>query len=172
MGFVSVVENHFIVLPGREEHVVDLSLIPANDLQLELSYPDEDIVMSALVSSVRVSVDSEHHGDVDRREGRRTWLASFEKCCRATTLPMEYPLRFDLHQGLASFGGMENFDADKYQRAIGTGVPPPQSPSMQVQAHSRRQRRRSDFRQSEREERGWWSFRFKEVYLEMQRNER
>ena len=128
--------------------------------------------MSTPVSSVRVSVDLEHHSDADRRERRETWLASFEKCCRATTLSLEYPLRFNLHQGLAGFGGMENFDADKYQRAMGTGVPPPKSPSMQVQAHTRRQRRRSNFTQSEREERDWWSFRFKEVYLKMQRDGR
>lgn len=119
-----------------------------------------------------MSVDVEHQNDADRRGRRKKWLESLENCCRATNLSLEFPLLFDLHQGLAGFGGMENFNGDKYRKEVGGGLPPPKSPSMQVQAHSRRQRRRSDFAQTEREERDWWSFRFKEVYLEMQRDKR
>lgn len=116
-------------------------------------------------------MDLEHQSDANHHERRRKWLASFKKCCHATTLSLEFPLRFDLRQGLVDFGGIENFDADKYQKAIGAELPPPKSPSMQIQVHNRRQRRRSDFAQAEREERDWWSFRFKEVYLEIQRDE-
>jgi hypothetical protein len=162
----------FIVLSGREEHVLELDLIPISDLQLDQTHTDEDTLTSTSVSSIEISVDLEHQGDADRHERRKRWLASLEKCWRATTLSLEFPLRFDLHQGLAGFGGMENFNADKYQKAMGTGTPPPKSPSMQVQAQNRRQRRRSGFAQAEREERDWWSLRFKEVYLEMQRDER
>lgn len=168
---VSAVGGLFIVLPGREEHVIDLDLIPVSDLQLEQARADEDTWVTTPVSGIRMSVDLEHQGDIDREERRKEWLASFRKCWRATTLSLEFPLRFDLHQGLAGFGGMENFNADKYQKAMGAGIPPPKSPSMQVQASNRRQRRRSDFTQAEREEREWWSSRFKEVYLEMQRGE-
>lgn len=128
--------------------------------------------MSTSVSSVRISVDLENQSDGDRRERRRQWLASFEKCCRVTTLSLEFPHRFDPHQGLTGFGGIENFDADRYQKAMGAGLPFPRSPSIQTQAYDRRQRRRSDFAQAEREERDWWSLRFKEVFLEMQRDER
>ena len=128
--------------------------------------------MSAQISTIQISVSSEHQGDANHQERRKKWLDSFEKCCHATTLSLEFPLRFDLHQGLAGFGGIENFNADKYQKAMNAGLPPPKSPSMQIQAYNRRQRRRSDFAQTEKEERDWWSFRFKEVYLEMQRDER
>jgi len=128
--------------------------------------------MSTPVSSIQISVDLEHQGDADCRERRKKWFGSFEKCCRATTISLEFPLRFDLRQGLTGFGGIENFDADKYQKAMGAGLPFPKSPSMQIQAYNRRQRRRSDFSQAEREERDWWSFRFKQVFLEMQRDER
>ena len=133
---------------------------------------EEDDLMSKLVLGVRVFVDAEHESHVDPQDTRKRWLASFEKCRRAATLSFEFPLRFDLHQGLAAFGGIENFNVDRYQKEIGGGLPFPRSPSMRVQAHNRRQRRRSDFAQTEREERDWWSFRFKEVYLEMQRDER
>lgn len=169
---VSTVETLFIVLPGHEEHVVELDLIPVNDPQLEQVHTDEDVFTSTSASIIQISVDSEHQGDADCQERRKKWLASFEKSWRATTLSLEFPLRFDLHQGLSGFGGMENFNADKYQKAMGAELPPPKSPSMQVGVRNRRQRRRSDFAQAERGERDWWSFRFKEVYLEMQRDQK
>ncbi|KAF9652525.1 hypothetical protein BDM02DRAFT_3161031 [Thelephora ganbajun] len=161
-----------VIVQGHEEHVAELELVPVGDLQLEESHIDEDNLMSTPVSSIRISVDLEHQGDADRQERRKKWFASLRECCRATTLSLEFPLRFDLHQSLAGFGGMENFDGDKYKKVMDAGLPPPKSPSMQVQAYSRRQRRRSDFAQAEREERDWWSFRFKQVYLEMKRDER
>ena len=160
---------HYI--PGSDEHIIELDLVPVDDLQLDGIHIEEDTLMSTPVLSVQISVDLEHQDDFDRRERRKKWLASFEKCCRATTVSLEFPPRFDLHPGLTGFGGIENFDADKYQKAMGAGLPFPRSPSIQVQAYNRRQRRRSDFAQAEREERDWWSFRFKEVFLEMQRDE-
>jgi hypothetical protein len=169
---VFTVENLLIILPGREEHVVELDLISVSDLELQQAHTDEDTFMSNPVSSVQISVDVEDQSDSDYQDRRKTWFASFEKCWRATSLSLEFPLRFDLHQGLAGFGGMDNFNADKYRKEMGGGPLPPKSPSMQVQAHNRRRRRRSDFAQTEREERDWWSFRFKEVYLEMQRDQR
>lgn len=167
----ALLKKLFIIFPGHEEHVAELDLVPVGDLQLEETYIDEDTLTSTPVSRIQISVDLEHQGDTDRQERRKNWLASFEKCCRATTFSLEFPLRFDLYQGLAGLGGIENFDADKYQKALGAGLPPPKSPSMQIQASNRRQRRRSDFAQGEKEERDWWSFRFKEVYLELQRDE-
>lgn len=161
----------FHYLPGREERVVELDLVPVGDVQLKETRIDEDTLMSTPVSTIHISVESEHESDANHQERRKRWLASFEKCCRATTLSLEFPLRFDPHQGLAGFGGIENFDAGKYQKAMGAGLPPPNSPSMQIQAYNRRQRRRSVFAQTEREERDWWSFRFKEVYLEMQQED-
>lgn len=169
---VSAVESSLNILPGREEHVFELDLIPVSDLQLRETHTDEDALMSKSVLSVQISVDVDHLNDADRQVSRKKWLGSFEKCWRSTILSLEFPLRFDLHQGLDGFGGMENFNADKYQKEMGGGLPPPKSPSMQVHAHNSRQRRRSDFAQTEREERDWWSFRFKEVYLEMQREDR
>jgi hypothetical protein len=172
LGSAFTIKSLFIVLPGHEKHVIELDLIPVSDPQLEQAHTDEDMFMSTSVSIVQISVDPEHQGSADRQERRKNWLSSFEKCRRATTLSLEFPLRFDLHQGLSGFGGMENFNADKYQKAMGAELPPPKSPSMQVGVHNRRQRRRSDFAQAERGERDWWSFRFKEVYLEMQRDEK
>ena len=132
---------------------------------------DEDTLVSNPVLNVQISVDVEHQSDADCQDRRKKWLLSFEKCWRVTILSLEFPLRFDHRQGLAGFGGMENFDADKYRKEIGGGLTLPKSPSMQVQAHNRRQRRRSDFAQTEGEERDWWSFRFKQVYLETQRDQ-
>lgn len=172
LGFVYTVESLFTVLPGREEYVAELELVPVGDLQLEGTRVDEDTLMSTPISSIQISVDPEHQGDADRQERRKKWLYSFEKCCRATTHSLEFPLRFDLNQSLTGFGGMENFDADKYQKAMGAGPLIPKSPSKQIQTYNRRQRRRSDFARAEREERDWWSFRFKEVYLELQRDGR
>lgn len=169
--FACAIQNLYIILPGREEHVAELDLVPVDDFQLDGTHIEEDTLMSAPVLSARVSVDLEHQGDADRRERLKMWLASFEKCCRATALSLAFPPRFDIHQSLTGFGGIENFDADKYQKAMGAGLPCPRSPSVQIQAYNRRQRRRSDFAQAEREERDWWSFRFKEVFLEMQRDE-
>jgi len=172
LNFICTIESLFIVLPGREEHVAELDLIPVGDVQLEETHFDEDTLMSTPVSTIQISVDLEHQGDANHEERRKKWVSSFEKCSHTTTLSLEFPLRFDLHQGLAGFGGMENFDANKYQKAMGAELPPPKSPSMQIQAYNRRQRRRSDFAQGEREERDWWSFRFKEVYLETLRDQR
>lgn len=170
LKFVCTTGNLLTIPPGREERVAELDLLPVGDVWLEDTYIDEDTLMSTPVLTVQISVDLEHQGDATHHEKRKEWLVSFEKCCRATTLSLGFPLRFDLHQGLAGFGGIENFDADRYQKAMGAGLPPLKSPSMQIQAYNRRQRRRSDFVQEEREERDWWSFRFKEVYLEMQRD--
>ena len=172
LNSIRTTENLLIVFPGREEHVAELDLVPVGDVPLEETHIDEDTLMSTPVSTIQISVGLEHQGDANYQEARKKWVAAFEKCSRATTLSLEFPLRFDLHLGLAGFGGMENFDADKYQKAMGAGLPPPKSPSMQVQAYNRRQRRRSDFAQAEREERDWWSFRFKKVYLEMERDQR
>lgn len=172
LNSIYTAENFLIFLPGHEEHVAELDLVPVGDAQLEETHIDEDTLMSTLVSTVQISVDLEHQGDANYQERRKKWVSAFEKCSRATKLSLEFPLRFDLHLGLAGFGGMENFDAVKYQEAMGAGLPPPKSPSMQVQACSRRQRRRSDFAQAEREERDWWSFRFKKVYLEMEQDQR
>ena len=172
LDVIYAISSPYIVLPGREEHVVDLDLVPVDDLQLEGTHIEEDTLMSTPISSIQISVDLEHQGDADCRERRKKWLESFEKCCRVTTLSLEFPLRFDLHQNLTGFGGIENFDAEKYQKAMGTVLSFPKSPSTQIQAYSRRQRRRSDFAQAEREERDWWCSRFKEVFLEMQRDER
>ena len=167
-----VIESPFIVLLGHEERVTELDLLPVGEVQLEDIYIDEDTLMSTPVSTAQISVELELQGDANHQERRKKWFSSFEKCCRATTRSLEFPLRFDLHQGLAGFGGIENFNADKYQKAMGAGVLPPKSPSMQLQTYNRRQRRRSDFARSEREERDWWSSRFKEVYLETQRDEK
>lgn len=128
--------------------------------------------MSKPVLSVQISVDAEHQSDSDRQDNQKKWLVSFKKCWRATTLSLEFPLRFDLRPGLAVFGGIENFSPDKYQKEMSGGLPLPKSPSMRAQVHNRRQRRRSSFTQTEKEERDWWSFRFKEVYSEMQRDEK
>jgi len=172
LNLIGVAESHLIVFSGREEHVAELDLVPVGDTNLGETHIDEDTLMSTPVSTIQISVDSEPQDDPNNRERRKNWLNCFEKCCHTTTSGLEFPLRFDLHQSLAGFGGIENFDGDKYQKAMGAGLPPLKSPSMQIQASNRRQRRRSDFAQTEREERDWWSFRFKEVYLEIQRDHR
>jgi hypothetical protein len=113
-----------------------LTLFPLAMSSWKETHIDEDTLMSTPVSTIQISVDLEHRGDANHQERRKKWLASFKKCSHSTTLSLEFPLRFDLHQGLAGFGGMENFDADKYQKAMGAELPPPKSPSMQIQAHT------------------------------------
>lgn len=97
-----------------------------------------------------------------------TWLLAFRKCCTATLRKLTFPgvdqsedafnlsdRAFDTHAAVSSL--------------VASGLPIPRSPSGTFP--DMRGGLGSTFTGDEREERGWWSLRYRQVFREFQRQD-
>ncbi|RDB22057.1 hypothetical protein Hypma_010962 [Hypsizygus marmoreus] len=152
------------VLPvdvNKLEHVT-----PVDDdgsvIILHLAVPRQDISPHSLPRSGRPSPAVD-----DLLETRQSWISAFQRCFRFTLCsisgpssarnqdPQQFDLEKDTHKTIFSL--------------LASGLPLPKSPSGQVAAL--REGERADARNLEREERGWWSLRFQQVFRELQRQD-
>jgi hypothetical protein len=96
---------------------------------------------------------------------RRTWVAAFQRCFRYTLHSISVPPhpRYDPQLDLANDTHQTVFSL------LASGLPLPKSPS--VQKADLRHGETTDPTKEEREERGWWSVRFQQVFRELQRQD-
>lgn len=100
-------------------------------------------------------------------EAKAQWLDAFERCFRFTLRSLSFPS----YSGSYTAGA--DFDMDtksSIMSILASGLPLPMSPSQQLGEEQRG--RPPDLVQEEREERGWWSLRFQQVFKEVQRSSR
>jgi hypothetical protein len=98
-----------------------------------------------------------------KEDVRRAWILAFQQCFRYTLHSISLPphprydpqldLAIDTHQTVFSL--------------LASGLPLPKSPS--VQDADLQSGEVKDSTREEREERGWWSVRFQQVFRELQR---
>lgn len=96
------------------------------------------------------------------------WLASLRRCCQYTLCAMSSLTTTNALVDRAR--AASDTDAQKPVLSIlAAGLPFPKSPSMQIEESERGLA--SDAERQEREERGWWSKRFHEVFSELSKQE-
>ena len=123
-------------------------------------------VSSSLLDVVYFSVTKDQESEQDTTSPS-SWLAAFKKSLQfslrsvsnpknaTVTSNLEIELESDLEHLLDTRETMHSI--------LGSGLPMPKSPSLQI--------KENDKRRLEREERGWWTLRFQQVLREFQRQE-
>lgn len=122
-------------------------------------------VLRFLVPNQQVPTLSKAHAPVIKEDVRRSWISAFQQCFRYTLHSISLPPhpRYDPHLDLA---------IDTHQTVfslLASGLPLPKSPSIQDADLQRGEEK--DSTREEREERGWWSVRFQQVFRELQRQD-
>ncbi|KAK0440596.1 hypothetical protein EV421DRAFT_780588 [Armillaria borealis] len=140
-GSWNLCENVSVVrilgISAEEPSMISLQVLPVTDLAILRSQSVDIVTSSAGIATILVSTQPDE---------RARWLEALERCKNSTLRLMSIPL------------GLE-YDDDRLQRTVvdslvASGLPIPKSPSLQLVGSEKRQ---------EREERGWWSLRFREV---------
>ncbi|KAK0486581.1 hypothetical protein IW261DRAFT_1456219 [Armillaria novae-zelandiae] len=132
---VSVVR--ILSISAEEPSMILLQVLPVADLSILGSKSVDIVSSSAGIATIQVKTELNE---------RERWIVALERCKNSTLRLMSIPL------------GLE-YDDDRLQRTVvdslvASGLPLPKSPSLQFVGSEKRQ---------EREERGWWSLRFREV---------
>lgn len=108
-------------------------------------------------------------GPVDSGEvSEQTWLLAFRRCCKTTLRKLTFP---GVDQSEDSFDLSDRtFNTHAAVSSLVTsGLPIPRSPSGTFP--DMRGGPDSTFTGGEREERGWWSLRYRQVFRELQRQD-
>lgn len=152
-------------------HFSDQDIIILDALPVDVNQPNQALpVDNGSLVTFRLSVPSQQSTSGSESEKphtnqdiKRSWISAFQRCFRYTLYTNSVPshprydhqldLALDTHQTVASL--------------LASGLPLPKSPS--VQAAEMQDGRDNDPVREEREERGWWSVRFQQVFRELQR---
>ncbi|KAF8151716.1 hypothetical protein B0H34DRAFT_728735 [Crassisporium funariophilum] len=103
-------------------------------------------------------------GDCDKIEVMGPWLEAFRQCRRSTLQKLAFPAHQD---GLGSDQILDTHLA--VSSLVGSGLPMPRSPSGHFPEILGTNGK--GFAGGEREERGWWSLRYQQVFRELQRQD-
>ncbi|KZV98920.1 hypothetical protein EXIGLDRAFT_276172 [Exidia glandulosa HHB12029] len=102
-------------------------------------------------------------------EAKQQWMQAFHKCFMFTLRSLAFPC----HSGMdLAHGPTADYEMDtkmSVMSILSSGLPLPKSPSQLLDQHDRG--RPPDAVEEEREERGWWAVRFRQVLREMQRQD-
>jgi hypothetical protein len=154
--------------------IVDPSLIVLEVLPVEVNELNRGVSMdSGSLTFLRFIVPNQQdsvlpekvQAPVAKDDLRRTWVAAFQRCFRYTlhSISVSPHPRYDPQLDLANDTHQTVFSL------LASGLPLPKSPS--VQEADLRQGGITDPTKEEREERGWWSVRFQQVFRELQRQD-
>ena len=149
--------------------IYELQIVPVSDGEIETGMVHED---SAVVS-VRFSIPNDAASVLtspEHPEGEHAhWLSTFQRCSKYTQRLLSFTSRSGGH---LDNGADADLELDTHQSVLsimGSGLPLPKSPSVQLDDIANGEPGSS--RQQEREERGWWSLRFHQVLRELQRQD-
>ncbi|KAH7886686.1 hypothetical protein F5I97DRAFT_1028978 [Phlebopus sp. FC_14] len=147
----------------RQSITVDLVPSTAEELDQGRLHPGGPVVtISFSYRPSRASVAEASAGRVLLSE----WLPPLRKCCQHTLKSISSLTT----KGFAFHDATSDPDAQNPVLSIlASGLPFPKSPSMQIEASEKGEASNSE--QQEREERGWWSKRFHEVFIEMSKQD-
>lgn len=145
----------------------DLQIVPVSDSEIETGVVHEDSAVVSVGFSIPndtpfVSTSQEHPDGENAH-----WLSTFQRCSKFTQRILSFTSRSGGHHG-----GNVDLELDTHQSVLsimGSGLPLPKSPSVQLEDIANGEPGSS--RQQEREERGWWSLRFHQVLRELQRQD-
>jgi hypothetical protein len=160
------------VLFSASDPVIDPSLIVLDVLPVDVGKLNRVVstdngsltVLRFIVPNQEESTLSEKaQAPAIREDVQRAWISAFQQCFRYTLHSISLPPhpRYDPHLDLA---------LDTHQTVfslLASGLPLPKSPSIQGADLQRGEPK--DSTREEREERGWWSVRFQQVFRELQR---
>lgn len=132
---VSVVR--ILDISTEEPSTISLHVLPVTNFSILGSKSVDIVTSSGGIATIKVKTEPDERG---------RWVEALERCKNSTLRLMSIPL------------GLE-YDDDRLQRTVvdslvASGLPLPKSPSSQFVGSEKRQ---------EREERGWWSLRFREA---------
>lgn len=145
--------------------VVEVLPVDVNKLNHNTSVDDGSItVLRLAIPSQDTPSFPDNAQPLDQDETRQSWISAFQRCFRFTLCSISIPSRnHDTHLDLA-------FDTHQTVFSLlASGLPLPKSPS--VQFANLQNSKTDDPTMQEREERGWWSVRFRQVFRELQRQD-
>ncbi|KAG8215735.1 hypothetical protein J3R82DRAFT_7629 [Butyriboletus roseoflavus] len=145
---------------------ITLDLAPLTSRALEEGY----VQSTGPVVTVTLCLSRAQHA----RSGERAaapllvdWLVPLRRCCRYTLRSLSSSL--DTTSALVDRATSAAVTQGPVLSLLAAGLPFPKSPSMQIEESERGLA--GDSEQQEREERGWWSKRFHEVFSELSERE-
>lgn len=130
----------------------------------------DTIAQESEVVTVCLKLPSESRStNIDDIAQDQMWISALQRCQQATTSALKAPDRLgDYTVKLSSVDA--DLERQLSTRAImATGLPMPKSPSVQLMEKPVNDE--IDARQLEREERGGWSLRFRQVFQQMRRQD-
>lgn len=101
-------------------------------------------------------------------EARERWISAYTKCLRHTLRSLSFPLD-TRYSELSDDLGLEGHSRHSVVSILASGLPLPKSPSYHHLTNGNRGQSALDLVDGEREERGWWTLRFKQILREMER---
>lgn len=158
-----------LLIPFIVDPLIVLDVLPVDVSKLNRGVSTDNgslTVLRFVVPDEQVPTLSEKaQAPVIKEDVRRAWISAFQQCFRYTLHSISLPLhpRYDPHLDLA---------IDTHQTVfslLASGLPLPKSPSIQDADVQRGEA--NDSTKQEREERGWWSVRFQQVFRELQRQD-
>lgn len=153
---------HFIVDPS----LIVLDVLPVDVSKLNRGVSTDNgslTILRFIVPKEQAPTLSKNAQVPTIRDDVHSWISAFQQCFRYTLHSISLPPhpRYDPHLDLA---------IDTHQTVfslLASGLPLPKSPSIQDADFQHGEAK--DSTREEREERGWWSVRFQQVFRELQR---
>lgn len=102
-------------------------------------------------------------------EAKQQWMQAFHKCFMFTLRSLSFPCQTGMDLAHGPTADYEMDTKMSVMSILSSGLPLPKSPSQLLDEFDKG--RPSDATEEEREERGWWAVRFRQVLREMQRQD-
>ena len=100
-------------------------------------------------------------------DAKDKWVTAFQRCFRFTLRSLSFPLSTRYDEPADGELGSEGHSRSSVMSILASGLPLPKSPSQQLFQSAEGASSVEDIIEGEREERGWWTLRFKQVLREM-----
>jgi len=101
-------------------------------------------------------------------DAKNKWVTAFQRCFRYTLRSLSFPLSTRYDEPADGVLGSEGHSRSSVMSILASGLPLPKSPSQQLFQSTEDASSVEDMIEGEREERGWWTLRFKQVLREME----
>ncbi|KAF9466836.1 hypothetical protein BDZ94DRAFT_1250917 [Collybia nuda] len=152
---------------SSENAVFVLDTLPIGKLNQCMSEEDGPVVtLRFLDPTIHHSLKLPEKPHLDAKAN--TWKSAFQQCFRFT-LRSATLLSHSKGYGYDLYSDREHDTQQTVFSLLASGLPLPKSPSVQLDDF--RHGQLVDIRKQEREERGWWSLRFQQVFRELQRQD-
>jgi hypothetical protein len=145
-----------------------LDILPVDPHRLEEDTAQNSAPVTTLQLSLPGGGPKAIDGMPDSVHERLHWVSALRQCLQSTLRALSFPSNSGDRSGLLNVDPESDIH-HSLASILNSGLPVPKSPSVQIEEAFQGQTRSTQ--QEEREERGWWSLRFRQVLYEVQRQE-